>query len=77
MFHHFPFNFTNGLRLALSGCDKHYIHVSLFDNISKHLNIDSILSKDYSLLNHQNSKNVDSESLELDAEKVFLLIFKF
>ncbi|CAK5034589.1 unnamed protein product [Meloidogyne enterolobii] len=69
MFHHFPFNFTNGLRLALSGCDKHYIPVSLFDNISKHLDIDSILSKDYSLLNQQNSKNVNSEFLELDAEK--------
>lgn len=67
MFHHFPFNFTNGLRLALSGCDKHYISESLFDNISKRLNIDSILSKDYASLIQQKSKH--SEFLELDAEK--------
>lgn len=68
MFHHFPFNFANGLRLALSGCDKHYIPASLFEDISVRLNIDSELSTDFSSLSQQNLKS--SKSMCLDAEKV-------
>ncbi|KAH7702312.1 CRE-EPG-5 protein, partial [Aphelenchoides avenae] len=40
MFHQFPYNFTHGLRLILSGCDSNVVPPSLFAEVSSQLSID-------------------------------------
>lgn len=46
MFHHFPLNFVNGLRLALTGCDKQCIPVQFFNEISRRLIINALIEED-------------------------------
>lgn len=44
MFHQFPYNFTHGLRLILSGCDSNVVPPSLFAEVSSQLSIDVLLN---------------------------------
>lgn len=48
MFHHFPHNFIEGLKLVLSGCDSQSVPQEIFRAISAQLSIDSQLEAPWS-----------------------------
>ncbi|KAL3101091.1 hypothetical protein niasHS_001551 [Heterodera schachtii] len=47
MFHQFPHNIVDALRLVLSGCDKQCVPPSLFVEIAKRLHVDNALNEEH------------------------------
>jgi Uri superfamily endonuclease len=65
MFHQFPHNFPDGLRLVLSGCDKQCIPSALFKELERRLHIDSLLVDQQ----QQSAKSSPDKMPEMDAAK--------
>lgn len=70
MFHRFPHNIVDGLRLVLNGCDKQCIPAPIFAELAKRLQVDTLLTEDYS---HRRSTPPSKNGIELSTEKVDFL----
>uniref|UniRef100_A0A914HKU6 Ectopic P granules protein 5 homolog n=1 Tax=Globodera rostochiensis TaxID=31243 RepID=A0A914HKU6_GLORO len=72
MFHRFPHNIVDALRLVLSGCDKQCVPPSLFVEIAKRLQVDTVLNEDHHHVNNHRlsiPSGANNDGIELGTEK--------